>query len=172
MADAPKGAAQWNKMVGVRLEAKTRYLAELAADVKGFSTLTDYIKWALEESFKLVTLRAPDDREPFIEDASGKWVLPKPRSAEEERSLYEEMSIGNMADILWSESAFIRMVMLSMIAPYRLSEDGKALLSYIRDRKDLWIPSNGGRIPNREKIDSEWELITAAFEKSKKGKVK
>ena len=57
------------EMLGVRLEPKLRYLAELAARVRPVrqSTLTAYVEWALTESFKNVTLRKPEAPEPIYD---------------------------------------------------------------------------------------------------------
>jgi hypothetical protein len=168
MTETAKTAGHWNKMVGFRMEPKLRYLAELAADAKGFDTLTDYIKWALEESFKQVTLRVPPDPEPTY-SSNGEVSIPEPPDVEEERVANDAMSIRNLADKLWSESEFGRIQALSILAPHRVSDVDRALLSYIHNRKDLQIPRSGGYKLNREKIDKEWNSVKVAFENARKG---
>jgi GH35 family endo-1,4-beta-xylanase len=169
MTETSKGAAHWNKMVGVRLDPKMRYLAELAADAKSFPTLTDYIKWALEESFKNVTLRVAEKPEAILDEA-GNWSFEEV-DQEAERLANDHMSIANQGELLWSESEYLRLLMLHKIAPRRVSDEDKALLTYIENRKDLQTPVDGRYKLNRDKINNEWDSIKAAFAKTK-GKVK
>jgi hypothetical protein len=163
---------QGGKMTALRLDPKIRYLADIAALAKGES-LTKYFEAALLQTFKDVTLRVPPEREPSL-DASGNWIMPDPLDPESERLADNHMSVANQGDLLWSESEYVRMLMLSMIAPRLQENDDKALLQYVQSRKDLWKSSEGGHKPDRDKIDKEWEAIKAAFAKSKatKGRVK
>jgi hypothetical protein len=160
---------QGGKMTALRIDPKVRYLADIAALAKGES-LTKYFEGALLESFKHVTLRKPPESEPSL-DRSGKWIMPEPPDPENERLLDEQMSIPNQANLLWSESEYVRMLMLSMVAPHLQNPDEIALLNYVQGRKDLWKASDGGHKPDRDKIEKGWDEIKAAFTKTR-GKVK
>jgi hypothetical protein len=155
------------KMTALRIDPKIRYLADLAAAATGDS-LTKYIEGALLESFKRVTLRVAEKPEPFL-DSAGNWQMPEPPDPTQERIQDEVKSIGNLADLLWSDSEYVRMLMLSMTAPHIQSDDDKALLAYVHGRKDLWTKSAGGSKPDRAKINEGWDSIKTDFAKSRKG---
>ncbi|HMH12098.1 MAG TPA: hypothetical protein VK578_03230 [Edaphobacter sp.] len=158
------------KMTSLKIDPKIRYLADLASTVTKQS-LTAYIESALLESFAKVTLRVPSEPEP-IYGKNGEVAMPDRPDPETERVQNEAMTISNRADDLWSESEFGRIESLSILARRLVPDEDYALLQYIRNRKDLRISSNDGLYKlNREKINSEWELIKAAFAKAKgKGK--
>ncbi len=155
------------KMTALRLDTKTRYLADLAAAVSKES-LTKYIEAALWESFKKITLRLQPEQE-IVYDQNGNPALGEPLDPEQERIQNEAMTIANQADLLWNESEYVRMLMLSIIADHLLSDEDKALLKYVHDRKDL-RRSGAEHKPNREKINAEWDSIKADFAKLKKRK--
>lgn len=158
---------QGGKMISIRVDPKIRYLAELAATVRDES-LTSYLEWALEESFKKVTLRVVEEAEPFL-DSAGNWQMPEAPDPAEEQTENEAKSIGNLADLLWSDNEYVRMLMLSRLAQHVQTSDDKALLNYVEGRKDLWVKTEHGRKPNREKINAEWKSIKVDFAKAMKG---
>jgi hypothetical protein len=158
--------------LNMRIDAKLRYLTELAAKVAGLD-LTKYVEVVLEESFKHVTLREQPERE---YDSSGNVI---PADPEEKRVQDEAMSIFNRQDDLWRERAFDRLEQKSILCRHLMSDEDKALIDYVHTRKDLHIEvvethrlsiEKGYRF-NREKIDDEWESIKAEFAKAK-GKAK
>jgi hypothetical protein len=159
---------QNGKMTALRFDPKIRYLADLASTVRKES-LTKYIENALLKSFKDVSLHVAEDPEPFL-DSKGNWQMPEPPNADEELRQNAAKSIDNLADLLWSDSEYVRMLMLSRLGSKWQPEEDKALLDYIEGRKDLWIKSEGGAKPNREKINAEWDSIKAAFAKTSKAK--
>lgn len=158
---------QGGKMTALRFDPKIRYLADLAAAATGES-LTKYIEGALLKSFEHVTLRVPPEPEPMYFADSRKPEF-APIDPEQERVQNEAMSIGNLADNLWSESEFSRIQSLSILASHLVSEEDAALYQYIHNQKSLQVPSGKGYKLNRAKIDSEWDSIKASFAKSRKG---
>lgn len=157
------------KMTALRIDPKIRYLADLASTITDES-LTKYIERALVESFKNVTLRVAEKPE-AVRDGAGNWKFEEV-DQEAERLANDHMSIANQGELLWSESEYMRMLTLSIVAPRLVEDDDKALLSYIENRRDLQIDAKGGGFkPNRDKINNEWDSIKAAFAKTK-GKVK
>jgi hypothetical protein len=177
--EAPEKMIQAGKMISVRIDPKIRYLAEVAAAAKGLS-MTDYLEWAFNESFKRVTLRVAPEPEPIYGNNPLDFTMPEPPDPENERIANEAMSVANLAERLWNESEFGRIESLSILAPHRLKEDDAALLQHIHNRKDLQIPvkethklfiKNGYQL-DRKKIDAEWESIKTAFSQSKEGKLK
>jgi len=168
LSDAAEKAPTGAKMTSLKIDPKTRYLADLASTATGQS-LTRYIESALKESFKKVTLRVPPDPEPMYRGTSGNYEV-TPIDLKEEEAKREAMTIANLADLLWSESEFSRIQSLYVLAGRLLSPEDSALFEYIHNRKDLQIPSGEGYKLNRAKIDNEWESIKAEFAKrGKKG---
>lgn len=169
--ETPEKMPQPAKMTSLKINPRIRYLADLASTVTGQS-LTGYIETALVESFAKVTLRLPPEPEVSYEQ-NGEAVLSDPPDPEIERVQNEAKSIANLADLLWSESEFVRIEMLSSIARHLVPTDDLALLHYIRNRKDLQIPTGGNVYKlNRDKIELEWASIQAAHQQKTKGKVK
>ena len=133
----------WSKMVGVRLDAKTLYLVEIArlATGKEFDTLTDYIKWALEVSFKQVKIED-------AQEGSDSKTIPGKTLAE----LADELYAGNEAD---------RFVTLVKKAPWLVSDGESRLLSVIR-HSDYYSPENKGhRVLLVDRIREHWKLLAA-----------
>jgi hypothetical protein len=155
---------QRSEMIAVRLEPRLRYLVEVAASAKGL-TLSAYVEWALQESFKSVTLRIPPEREPFYGNDLTSVTLPVKPNKEDERTANEAMSVANLADDLWSESEFSRLQNRSILAPHTLHTEDHALLQYLHSRDDLKVrkAQSAGYKLNREKIKNEWLGIRAAF---------
>ena len=169
LSEIPEKMPSAAKMTSLKIDPRIRYLADLASTITKQS-LTKYLEAALLQSFKNVTLRVADKPERVFDEGSGKWTISEV-DPEEERMANEHMTIANQAELLWSESEYVRLLMLSMIAPTLIEDKDAALLSYIDERKDLRISAQGGYKLNREKIDAEWESIKADFTKAK-GKVK
>lgn len=155
-----------------KIEPRIRYLLEVAALAKGVS-LTQYVESSLMESFSQVTLRKPEEKEPVYGDPldphnPAKMTIPEV-DIEHERVLNEAMSISNRATDLWSESEFVRLRSLHILAPHLVSKEDTALLAYIHSRTDLRIPVGENYTLDKEKISTNFAEIRAAFAKQKKG---
>jgi len=160
-----RDAQQRSEMITVRLEPRLRYLAEVAASAVGM-TLSSYVAWALQESFESVTLRVPPEPEPFYGHDLNNVTMPEKPNEEEESAKNKAMSVANLADDLWSESEFVRLQNRFILARHTLSEEDQELLQYLHSRDDLKIrqsPTADYYKLNREKINSEWGAIRAAF---------
>jgi len=157
------------KMTAVRIDAKTRYLSDVARAITGES-FTRYLERSLEESHSKVTLRIPAQPEMIFDETTGKWTLEEV-DQEEERFANAHMSIANQAMLLWSDSEYLRLLMLHKVAPHIVSDDDAALLNYIENRKDLRVQMDRGYKLDREKIIRDWDDIKTVFAKTKgKGK--
>jgi len=176
--ETPEKMPQASKMTSLKINPRTRYLADLAATITNQS-LTAYIENALLDSFSKVTLRVPQELEP-VYGPNGEAVRPDPTDVEQERVQNEAMSIANRADDLWSESEFGRIESLAILAPRLVPDEEKALLNYIHNQKSLRIEveethklfAGKGYKLNKAKINLEWDSIKVAFEKAKAGKGK
>ena len=166
------GANQASKMISVRIDPKIRYLAELAAEARNES-LTKYLEWALDESFKKVTLYKSPELEITYGPGRGEIELGPAPDPEEEQAKRDAMLISNKADLLWNENEYVRMAILSSIAPHLVPEEDALFLKYMRESKDLQVKSDDGTFKlDREKIHREWTSIRAAFLKTRAGEVK
>ena len=173
MIDFSKSKEDLSKQIGIRLDARQRYLTDIAMEIAHSESVTEYVKGALDRSFKGLSLYRPE----LVYDEDNQPVALNP---EQERVEREAKSLDNLAATLWHESPFMRLEVLSRIAPHLVSDADKALLLYIRNRADLktesFIHEKGpyfgkkGYVLNRDKIDAEWEFIRAAFTKSKGNK--
>ncbi|HWY20949.1 MAG TPA: hypothetical protein VNX26_06980 [Candidatus Acidoferrum sp.] len=158
-------SSQRTEMIAVRLEPRLRYLTEVAAIAKGL-TLSGYVEFALQESFKSVTLRVPPEPEPIYSHDLNDVTMPEKPNDEEERAANEAMSVANLSEHLWSESEFVRLQNRFILARHTLSKEDEELLGYLHSRDDLKIPKSPSADYyklNREKINSEWGAIRAAF---------
>ncbi len=158
-------SSQRTEMIAVRLEPRLRYLTEVAAIAKGL-TLSAYVEFALQESFKSVTLRVPPEPEPIYGHDLNQVTMPEKPSDEEESVKNAAMSVANLADSLWRESEFVRLQSRFIHARHTLSKEDEELLHYLHSRDDLKIPKSPSADYyklNREKIDNEWGAIRAAF---------
>ena len=148
---------------GARLAPRQRFLLDLAAKARG-TTRTEYLEWALEESFKNQTLRKPAEPEPTY-GHGGEVTVPE-MNADSERAANAAMSVANLADKLWSEIPFLRLQAASILCPHLLSNEDNALWNYIHGRSDLKIAGKqGGYKLDREKIIAQWGSILRTFEK-------
>lgn len=154
----------YDKTSSLRLDPKIRYLADVARAVTG-ETFTRFLERALEASCKNVSLRIPEKPE-IMQNASGQWVIEEP-NAEEERFANDHMSVINQSELLWFESQYLRLLMLSKLAPHLVDPNDAGLLAYIENRTDLRIKTERGFKLDRDKINNDWETIKADYAKSK-----
>jgi len=157
--------SQRTEMIAVRLEPRLRFLTEVAAKAKGL-TLSACVEFALQESFKSVTLRVPPEPEPIYSHDLNNITVPEKPKGEEETAANEAMSVANLSEHLWSESEFVRLQNRFIVARHTLSDEEEELLRYLHSRDDLKIfnsPSADYYKLNREKINGEWGAIRAAF---------
>jgi hypothetical protein len=151
------------EMLGLRLEPKTRYLAELAARAEG-RTLSSFVEQAIIASFSRVTLRKPSEPEPMYLGTSGEFHV-APIDVEQERIQNEAMLVSNMADNLWSDNPFIRLEIRAMSLPHLMTFEDSQLWSYIHTRDEFKIKSGKGYKFNRELIAANWKIIKADAKK-------
>jgi hypothetical protein len=154
-----------DKVTALRVDPKIRYLADVARAVTG-ETFTRFLERSLEASCKSVSLRIPEKPE-IVQNAAGQWVIEEP-DAEEERFANEHMSVTNQGELLWCESQYMRLLILSKLAPHLVAPDDTGLLNYIEDRADLRIKMEHGFKLDRDRINNEWEAINTAYAESKK----
>ncbi len=167
-ADVLKTTDELSRQVGVRFDARQRYLAELATKAMRFETLSDYLKWALDQSFRLVSLH----RTEIMYDWNNQVL---PLDAEKESQAREIKSLNRLADVLWDESPFKRLEVLLSVAPHLVSDSDKALMKYIHSRADLKEDCDEkDKLPgldcykfDMQKVKDEWENIRAEFTKTK-----
>jgi hypothetical protein len=128
--------------------------------------LSAYVEFALQESFKSVTLRVPPEPEPIYSHDLNNVTMPEKPNDEAEGAANEAMSVANLSEHLWSESEFVRLQNRFIFARHTLSKEDEELLHYLHGRDDLKIPESSSADHyklNREKINSEWRAIRAAF---------
>jgi hypothetical protein len=156
------------EMLGLRLDPKTRYLAELAARAQGAS-LTTYVSNAIVESFKRITLRKPTEPEPMYGNNPDDVVIPAV-DAEQERVKNEAMLVSNMADIIWSDNPFTRLEIRALTFPHLMTGEDVQLWNYIHAQGDLKIKDGNGYKFNREFIAANWKAIKDKSSKPQRGK--
>jgi len=162
-----RSVPQRTEMIAVRLEPRLRYLAEVGASAKGL-TLSAYLEFALQESFKSVTLRVAPEPEPLYGGDPSKVTMPEKPNEEEESAANSAMSVANLAELLWSESEFERLQSRAILAPHTLPKEDQELLRYLHGRDDLKIRKSPSFYKfNRIKINNEWVAIRIAFLKEK-----
>lgn len=115
-AERRKGGGKLSRSetVTVRLDPKLRYLAELAAR-RQRRTVSSYIEWAIEDSFKRFSL-----------DLNGNGTL-----AEE-------------AEALWDVDDADRFARLALLHPDLLTHDEQVLWKIVRDNGWLWRGQHAG----------------------------
>jgi hypothetical protein len=156
------------EMLGLRLEPKTRYLAELAARAQGAS-LTTYVSNAIVERFKHVTLRKPSEPEPMYGNNPDDVVIPT-IDTEQERAKNEAMLVSNMADAIWSDNPFTRLEIRALTLPHLMTSEDIQLWNYIHSRGDLKIKDGNGYKFNREQIAANWKDIKEQSSKPQRRK--
>ena len=116
-AERRKGGGKLSRSetVTVRLDPKLRYLAEMAAR-RQRRTVSSYIEWAIENSFKHFSLDLNDNR-----------------------SLAEE------AEALWDVDEADRLARLALRHPDLLTHDEQVLWKLIRENGYLWRGDYEGR---------------------------
>jgi hypothetical protein len=156
------------EMLGIRLEPKTRYLAELAARTQR-KTLTAYVEEAIINSFSNVTLYRTSEQEATygsgLSDVSIDAI-----DAKQEQIQSEAMRVSIMGDSIWSENPITRLEIRALSLPHLMTDEDEAFRAYIHSREDLKIKVGKGYKLNREFIAANWKTIKADFEKPKKGK--
>ena len=100
--------------VTVRLDPKTRYLAELAAR-KQRRTLSSFIEWAIEENLRSIGL-----------------------SEEYGEENYPSRSLASEATVLWDVDEADRFAKLALRYPHMLTHDEQVLWKLIRENGYLW----------------------------------
>jgi hypothetical protein len=131
----------WSKMIGVRLDEKTLYLLGLASRAKGLDTTTDYVKWALQESFKAIKIE--DDQEGY----DGKVVPGK--------------TLADLADTLYQSTEAACFVEVAKSAPWLLS-DGESKLLRILEHSDYFAPVHKGfHVLHDGRIKQHWTVLAA-----------
>ena len=91
--------SQRTEMIAVRLEPRLRFLTEVAAKAQGL-TLSAYVEFALQESFKSVTLRVPPEPEPIYSHDLNNITVPEKPKGEEETAANEAMYVANLSNSL------------------------------------------------------------------------
>ena len=116
--------------VGVRLDPKVRYLAELAAR-KQRRSLSSFIEWVVQESFERILLR-------------------------EKGSLADndhETSIADAADWLWDIDEADRFARVALFYPDLLTHEEQVTWKLIRENEYLWRGY-------RDNVTGEWTWRT------------
>jgi hypothetical protein len=133
------------KQIGIRLDARANYLVELARRATGqkFKTLTDYVLWALEESFEKIVIT--DEREAN----SGQDGSYRPIHGQ---------TLAALADVLYQGSDAQQFVALANIAPWLLVDDGEQRLLRILQHSDYFAPR---RILSADRIQQHWTILAA-----------
>lgn len=104
-----EGGSDKTKVIGVRLEPRLRYLAELAAR-KQRRSLNGFIEWAIEQSLDLVRL-SPDLQGP---------------------------TLGDQASVLWDVDEPDRFAKLALCYPEMLTHDEQVLWKLVRENGYVW----------------------------------
>lgn len=97
--------------VTVRLDAKLRYLAEIAA-LKQRRTLSSFIEWAIEASLSQVTLSPPDSK--------------------------EAITVADEAEHLWDVDKTDRFAKLALNYPELLTHDEQKIWKRICESESVW----------------------------------
>jgi hypothetical protein len=161
------------KTLGVRLDEKTNYLLELAMRAKGFDTASDYVKWALSESFMDVELRRPSVQlKSLVRNDKGELMQIQDEEAENEEAEHQQhFRLGLLVGVLWEETPLRRLVNLQHICiaiqasdPYQtgqhlLSPEQARIWDYLWSHDEYLISSRAGKSLNARKIDAHWETI-------------
>lgn len=133
----------WNKMVGVRLDAKTLYLVEIARQAKGeeFATFTDYLKWALGLSFEQIKIE---------DDQQGYDSKPIPGR-----------TLAQLADVFYQGTEAGRFLVLVKIAPWLTSEGESKLLRILQHSDYFASRVNGSPVLNEGRVHEHWPMLAA-----------
>jgi hypothetical protein len=104
-----------SEVVTIRLEPKLRYLAEIAAR-KHRRSLSSYIEWAIDQSFKstILDLRVADD---FSD---------------------RPISVADEAERLWDVDEPDRFVKLALRHPDLLTHDEQVIWKLVRENGSIW----------------------------------
>ena len=145
--------------VNIRMDAKLRYLTDLAARARRIS-LTEYIEEALEESFKRVSL----NQFPELDEEHNVYELSPEEKQAKFRKRRETVSnpLSELADRLWSEHPFVRLQLLAVSGlDHLMSEEDKAVWNYLFTRRDL--KTKDGKLKMKI-ISQQWvEIKNAAL---------
>lgn len=132
------------KQIGIRLDAKTNYLLELARRATGdrFDSLTDYVKSALDLSFD--GIRIENDQEGY------------------DSQTVKGRTLAQLADTLYQGTEAQRFLALARVAPWLLSEGESKLLRILR-HSDYFAPSHnsGLRVLHEGRIQQHWPILAA-----------
>ena len=94
----------------IRLDAKLRYLTELAAR-KHRRTVSSFIEWAIQGALEKIVLR----------EAKG-----------------DDRTVGNQSEILWDVDEPDRLAKLGLYYPELLTHDEQVLWKLVRECEWLW----------------------------------
>ena len=136
--------------LNIRITAKVRYLAEIAARIEGVS-LTDYVEAALMESFKNVY--------PFGEPYDLK-TTPQQRR---EQAASPVDSLSHYADGLWDDNPGVRLALRAAVdSDVLLREDERIVFDWILRSPKY---AKNGKLDQRA-IAADWhDIKTAALTK-------
>jgi hypothetical protein len=134
--------------LNIRISAKVRYLAEIAARVKGVN-LTDYVEATLMESFKNVyPLGEPHDIGMSLKERRDCLAAPVD-------------SLSHYADALWDENPGVRLALRAASgAETLMREDERIVFNYIL-RQPAY--AKNGKLNQRAIADHWHEIKTAAL---------
>jgi hypothetical protein len=129
------GRAIRSEVVQIRLDPKIRYIAELSAR-RHRRTLSNYIEWAIEQSFKNVLLR------------------------ENPEAPHLNVSIAQRANTLWDVYEADRFIKLTEECPDLLTHEEQILLKLIHACDFLWRKPDETLVSNdRRWLSPETHLI-------------
>ncbi|RZI43212.1 hypothetical protein EGT07_10235 [Herbaspirillum sp. HC18] len=129
-----------SETVTVRLDPKTRYLAEIAAR-KQYKTLSSFMEWAVAKSFDSIVLHHIYHTDDHENDE-------------------EVITLSDLAPKLWDVDPAERFVRLAILEPHLLTHDEQILWKNIRDsgllKPALLHRRADGTFFEREKPDWNW----------------
>lgn len=125
------GTSVRSKVVGVRLDPKLRYLAELAAR-KQRRSLSSFIEWAVGESLSRI----------FLTEASG-------------FNRENDLSIADEASQLWDVDDAERFARLAILYEDLLTHDEQLVWKLVKDSGLMWL-GGYGRYVNRQ---VDWDIL-------------
>ena len=118
---AARKAPGRTEVISIRISPRTRHLAEIAARAQ-LRTLSGYIEWAINESFRSVTV-------------GERGAIPA--LGEREGMLYP-LKLSDKADALWYSDAADRLVALAILFPGLLDDHELMLWRLIQESDAAW----------------------------------
>lgn len=129
------------KQIGIRLDARTIHLVEIAmrATGKKFATVSDYIRWTLELSFQEIKI-VPDEK-----DLEG--------------NVEQGKTLSELAETLYQGNEALQFLALVQVAPWLMSE-GESKLERILRHSDYFAPSHKGAL-HEGRVQQHWATLAA-----------